>query len=62
MKHEILVHIIRPNGELEIVDVTKNFANMTDMFFAKITEATKKAGKGDVIRAEEIIPRSNLLQ
>ena len=48
--------IKRTNGDVETVDVTKNFSSMKSEFLAKIRKATKDGGKGDVLKA--VITRS----
>ena len=48
MKHEI--EIVRPNGQTEILDVTAKFPQLTNYIVSQMREATRKAGKGEVIR------------
>ena len=44
--------IKRPEGNIEIVDITEKFCGMTDGLFEKIKEATKNAGKGECLSYE----------
>lgn len=42
--------IRRPNGNIEVVDVSDKFlSGMTDGMFAKVAEANKAAGRGEVL-------------
>lgn len=56
----IKLEIKRPNGELEIVDVTNRFAAMSSNTLYRIYTATKNAGKGDVISATTIQKKTNI--
>jgi hypothetical protein len=56
MSRKRTLTIRRPDGRLEVVDVTKRFAVLTDQIVERIRDATAKAGRGDVLSwAEEII-------
>lgn len=46
---KITITIKRPNGEIETLDVTKQFPNITDAEFARIQASTKAAGRGEVL-------------
>lgn len=48
-----ILTIIRPNGETERVEFTK-FATLAPSTFARIQQATKAAGKGDVLAWEQM--------
>jgi len=50
MKTTILLTILRPNGQTEIVDASAKISGMSPALFARIKAATKAAGKGDVLR------------
>ena len=52
----IILKIKRPNGEIENVAWEKG--GMTDIIFGKIKDATKAAGKGDVMSWELVDDRS----
>lgn len=56
----IKLEIKRPNGELEIVDVTNVFAEMSSNTLYRIYTATKNAGKGEVISATTIQKKTNI--
>lgn len=44
------ITVKRPEGNIEIVDVSANFpAGLTDVMFEKMKAATKAAGRGDMI-------------
>jgi len=42
----------RPNGKTEIVDITAKFSMMNDTLFANLKNATKKAGRGELVSYE----------
>jgi hypothetical protein len=45
----VTIDIKRPSGVIETVDVSDKFVIMTDAIFAKIVDATVKAGRGTPI-------------
>jgi hypothetical protein len=51
--NKVTIKIKRPAGNVEIVDVTKQFGSMTPAIFAKIKEGTRNAGRGEVLSYEE---------
>ncbi len=56
----ITLTIERPEGHTEIVDlVAKGYTSMNDVLFARIKEATAKAGRGTVVSYSYEITRSD---
>jgi hypothetical protein len=47
---KVTIEIKRPNGRIEILDVSDKFENgLTDGMFETIKKATKEAGRGDCL-------------
>lgn len=46
---KVIVEIKRPNGKVETVDISKNYAGMNDILFNRIKKATSEAGKGELL-------------
>ena len=46
------VTIKRPNGEIEVVDVTARFPILTPTEYSRMQQANKAAGRGEVISCE----------
>ena len=59
---QIKLEIKRPEGNLEIVDVTKKFGLMNKTIFNQIKKSTAEAGRGNVIKAITIIDKSNVME
>ena len=50
------ITVKRPEGNIEIVDVSANFpSGLTDVMFEKMKAATKAAGRGDMISYSVVI-------
>lgn len=54
--------IKRTDGTVEMVDVSNKFGSMNKVLLAKIRQATKDAGRGDVLEAIVTEPRCNMAQ
>jgi len=53
--------IERPNGQIELIDISKDFKlGIREKVFSKIRKDTKAAGRGEVIEATETRRKSNL--
>jgi len=52
--------IKRTDGTVETVDVSNKFGSMNKVLLAKIRQATKDAGRGDVLEAIVTEPRCNM--
>lgn len=46
------ITIKRPEGHVEVVDVSEKFFGMTDGLFERVKKSTKEAGKGECISYE----------
>jgi hypothetical protein len=46
---KVTITIKRPEGHIEVVDVSKSFTNMNDTLFSTIKANTKAAGRGEAI-------------
>ena len=58
----IELEINRPNGQIETVDVSKQFGMINTDILNKIRKATKEAGIGDVVKAVITEQKSNMMQ
>jgi len=58
----IELEINRPNGQIETVDVSKQFGTINIDILNKIRKATKEAGRGDVVKAVITEQKSNMMQ
>lgn len=60
---KITLNVTRPNGEIEVVDITTRFgAGINQNIFNKIKTDTAKAGRGVVNYVKQIETKSNLNQ
>jgi hypothetical protein len=56
----IQIEINRPNGQIEMIDISNKFGNMNSDLLDKIRQATKDAGKGVVVKAIITTTKSNM--
>lgn len=54
--------IKRTDGTVETVDVSNKFGSMNKVLLSRIRQATKEAGRGEVIEAIITEPRCNMAQ
>ena len=57
-----MLEIRRPNGEIEILDVTKKFGMINQFIFDNIKKSTADAGRGEVLKAIIKTEKSNMMK